>query len=88
MTKRVFGWGMIVGMFVIGFLCGSVSQRYATAQMKDVGGVMEKAKGAGGGLGSVTELGASITEMEGHVTGLQKNLETLKKVQAALGVGK
>jgi hypothetical protein len=36
----------------------------------------------------VTELGASITEMEGHVTGLQKNLETLKKVQAALGVGK
>ena len=88
MTKRVFGWGMLVGMFVLGFLCGSVSQRNATAQMKEIGSMMEKAKGAGGAVGSVAELGSSITEMQGHVTGLQKNLETLKKVQSALGVGK
>jgi hypothetical protein len=88
MTKRVFGWGMLVGMFVLGFLCGSVSQRHATAQMKEIGGMMEKAKGVGGTVGSVAELGSSITEMQEHVTGLQKNLETLKKVQSALGVGK
>jgi hypothetical protein len=88
MTKRVFGWGMLVGMFVVGFFCGSVSQRHATAQMKEIGGMMEKAKGAGGAVGSVAELGSSITEMQEHVSGLQKNLETLKKVQSALGVGK
>ena len=88
MTKRVFGWGMLVGMFVLGFLCGSVSQRQAAAQMKELGGIMEKTKGAGGAVGSVAELGSSITEMQEHVSGLQKNLETLKKVQSALGVGK
>jgi hypothetical protein len=88
MTKRVFGWGMLVGMFAVGFFCGSLSQRHATAQMKELGGIMEKAKGAGGTIGSVAELGSSITEMQEHVTGLQKNLETLKKVQSALGVVK
>jgi hypothetical protein len=42
----------------------------------------------GGALGSVKELGSSIVEMQQHVDGLQKNLATLKKVQAALGGGK
>jgi hypothetical protein len=41
----------------------------------------------GGALGSAQELGASIVEMQQHVDGLQKNLATLKKVQAALGGG-
>jgi hypothetical protein len=36
----------------------------------------------------VTELGSSIGEIQQHVDGLQKNLTTLKKVQAALGGGK
>jgi hypothetical protein len=33
----------------------------------------------------VTQLGSSIVEMQNHVNGLQKNLETLKTVQSALG---
>jgi hypothetical protein len=30
-------------------------------------------------------LGTSIVEMQDHVNGLQKNIDTLKKVQSALG---
>jgi hypothetical protein len=63
---------MCLGLFVVGFLCGSVSQRRADAQLPGVGQ---------GALGSVTELGSSIVEMQGHVDGLQKDLETLKKIQ-------
>ena len=88
MTKCVVGWGLLGGMFLLGFVCGSVSQRPATAQMPEIGGILEKAKGMGGTVGSVAELGSSITEMQEHVTGLQKNLATLKKVQATLGLGK
>ena len=81
--------GMCLGLFVAGFLCGSVSQRNADAQLQGLGkGALEKAKESGGALGSVTELGSSIVEMQEHVSGLQKNLDTLKKVQATLGVGK
>jgi hypothetical protein len=80
---------MLVGMFVAGFFCGSVSQRSADAQLKEMGtGVLEKATGSGGALGAVGELGSSIVEMQEHVTGLQKNLDTLKKVQSSLGVSK
>ena len=71
--------GMCLGLFVVGFLCGSVSQRSADAQLPGVGQ---------GALGSVTELGSSIVEMQQHVNGLQKNLDTLKKIQGALGGGK
>jgi len=80
---------MLVGMFVVGVFCGSVSQRNADAQLQGLGkDALEKAKESGGALGSVTELGSSIVEMQEHVTGLQKNLDTLKKIQATLGVGK
>jgi hypothetical protein len=80
---------LLGGMFVLGFVSGSVSQRSAQAQVPGVGkGVLEQATGAGGALGSVAELGSSIVEMQQHVDGLQKNLGTLKKVQAALGGGK
>jgi hypothetical protein len=80
---------LLGGMFVLGFVSGSVSQRPAQAQVPGVGKeALEKATGAGGTLGSVAELGSSIVEMQKHVDGLQKNLETLKKVQAALGGGK
>jgi hypothetical protein len=71
--------GMCLGLFGVGYLCGSVSQRQADAQLPGVGQ---------GALGSVTELGSSIVEMQQHVTGLQKNLDTLKKIQGALGGGK
>src|SRR5213083_1450225 len=43
---------LLGGMFVLGFVSGSVSQRPAQAQVP----------GVGGALGSVTELGSSIVE--------------------------
>jgi hypothetical protein len=30
-------------------------------------------------------MGSSLTEMEQHVSGLQKNLDALKKIQSMLG---
>ena len=74
--------GILVGVFALGYFCGSVNQRPADAQ---IGGLLEQAGKGGGALGSVTQLGSSIVEMQDHVNGLQKNLETLKKVQSALG---
>jgi hypothetical protein len=71
--------GMCLGLFVVGFVCGAVSQRSANAQLPGIGQ---------GALGAVTELGSSIVEMQQHVTGLQKNLDTLKKIQGALGGGR
>jgi hypothetical protein len=71
--------GMCLGLFVMGFFLGSVSQRSADAQLPGIGK---------GGLGSVAELGSSIVEMQEHVSGLQKNLDTLKKIQGALGGGR
>ena len=80
---------LLGGMFVLGFVSGSVRQHTAQAQVPGAGkGLLEKATGAGGALGSVSELGSSIVEMQQHVDGLQKNLSTLKKVQSALGGGK
>ena len=69
---------LLGGMFLLGFVSGSVSQRPAQAQIPNLGGA----------LGSAQELGTSIVEMQQHVDGLQKNLATLKKVQGALGGGK
>lgn len=81
--KTVLGLQLgVLGMtFVAGLLCGSLTQQRAEAQMGDV---MKKA-GESGKLGPVGELGTSIIEMQDHVTALQKNLDTLKKVKAALG---
>ena len=70
-----------VAIFAAGFLAGSVTQRRAEAQLGDV---MKKA-GESGKLGPVGDLGSSIVDMQQHVDGLQKNLETLKKVKSALG---
>ena len=93
MNKGIMGRGLmifvILGMFALGFLVGTVNQRYADAQkIPGVGDVLDKAGKSGGSLGSVAQLGSSISEMQTHVNGLQKNLETLKTVQAALGGGK
>jgi len=35
-------------------------------------------------VGSAATLGSSIVEMEDHVNGLQKNIDTLKTIQSAL----
>jgi hypothetical protein len=80
-VSRSLMTGILVGIFALGYLCGSVNQRQAEAQL---GGLLEQAGKGGGALGSVTQLGSSIVEMQDHVNGLQKNLETLRKVQSAL----
>ncbi len=37
-----------------------------------------------GPLAAAAQLGSSIVEMQDHVSGLQKNLDALRKVQSAL----
>ena len=85
MTKIKFSRGLmtaiIVGVFALGYVCGSMTQRQAEAQM---GGLLEKAGKVGGPVGSVAQFGSSIVEMQDHITGLQKNLDTFKQVQASL----
>jgi hypothetical protein len=80
-TGRALSVAVLAGVFTAGFLCGSLAQRNAEAQLGDV---MKKAAGSGA-LGPVGDLGTAIVDMQQHVEGLQKNLDTFKKVKAALG---
>jgi hypothetical protein len=73
-------------VFAAGFLCGSVTQPRADAQLGDLGkAAMEKAGESGGMLGSATKLGETIVDMQKNVDGLQKNIDVLKKVRSSLG---
>jgi hypothetical protein len=72
---------IIVAVFGLGYICGSLPQRQAEAQ---IGGMLDKAAKAGGPVGSVAQFGSSLVEMQDHISGLQKNLDTFKKVQASL----
>ncbi|WP_224961969.1 hypothetical protein [Geomonas subterranea] len=77
--------GMVAGIFGAGYLCGSLTEHNANAQWGDVGGeLLQKAAGSGGMIGSVAQLGTTITDMEKNVSGLQKNIDTLKTVKAAI----
>jgi hypothetical protein len=86
MTRRMIARALLtvalLGTFSLGWLCGSVSQRRADAQ--GLGGLLEQAGKQGGVVGAAGQLGSSIVEMQDHVSGLQKNLDALKKVQSAL----
>ena len=57
MTKGKFSRGLmtatIVGVFGLGYVCGSMTQRQAEAQ---IGGLLEKAGKAGGPVGSVAPI--------------------------------
>jgi len=76
----------VTGIFGAGYLCGTLTQQSAEAQLGDIGSdVMKKAAGSGGALGNVAKLGTTISDLEKHVSGLQKNIDTLKSVKAALG---
>lgn len=78
--------GVVAVVFSAGYLCGSMTQHTANAQMGDFGNeLLKKAAESGGSLGSIAQLGTAITDMEKNVSGLQKNIDTLKKVKAALG---
>jgi len=79
--------GIITSVFSVGFLCGSMTQHNANAQLGDLGGeLLKKAGESSGPVGSVVQLGTTISDMEKNVSGLQKNIDTLKKIKAALGV--
>ena len=82
MRARIALIGMLLAAFTLGYVGGSVSQPQASAQLP--GGLLDKAGQAGGPLAAAGQLASSITGMEQHVSGLQKNLETLKKIQSAL----
>jgi hypothetical protein len=77
-VARIAIIGTLFGTFTLGYICGSVSTPRASAQLPQVPG------GLSGSLGAASQLGLSITDMEQHVSGLQKNLDTFKKIQSAL----
>lgn len=82
--------GAMLAVFGAGYICGSVTQRPASAGTNDVGGavggaVMKQAGESGGALGSAAKLGTSIGDMQEQVNGLQKNLEILKQIKSGLG---
>jgi hypothetical protein len=90
MTLERLGRGMQIalvgGVFAAGFVCGSLGRGRADAQLKEIGGaVMKQAGEQGGAAGSVSQLATAIGDMQQHVDGLQKNIETLKTVKAAIG---
>jgi hypothetical protein len=77
-VARIAMIGTLFATFTVGFVCGSVSAPRASAQLPQIPG------GLSGSLGAASQLGSSITDMEQHVSGLQKNLDNLKKIQSAL----
>lgn len=78
--------GLTAAIFTAGFLCGSVAQRPAAADMKDLaGGAMEAAGGQGGALGAAAKLGTTMTDMQEHLDALNKNMATLKEIKGMLG---
>jgi len=88
--KQAVTIGAMLAVFAAGYVCGSVTQRQANADMNDVGGavggaVMKQAGESGGALGTAAKLGTSISDMQEQVNGLQKNLEVLKSIKSAIG---
>ncbi len=85
-TGRAIRLAVVGTIFAAGFLCGSLTQRHADAQLGELGKeAMEKAGASGGPLGSAVKLGEAIVDMQQHVDGLQKNIDVLKKVKSSLG---
>lgn len=72
-VSRSLRTAVLVAVFGLGYVFGTIQQP-AEAQFGGLGGALSTAK----------ELGSSIVEMQEHVNGLQKNIDTLKKVQSSL----
>jgi hypothetical protein len=81
-ATRALAICMLLAAFAVGYLCGSVSPQRADAQ--GLGGLLDQAGKAGGPLATASQLGSAVVEMQDHVNGLQKNIDTLKKVQSTL----
>jgi hypothetical protein len=89
-VKRGMQVGAILTIFGAGYLCGTVTERRAIADMADLGSAVggaavKEAAGSGGAIGQAAKLGTAIGDMQTQVDGLQKNLETLKSIKGALG---
>lgn len=88
-VKRGMQIGAILTMFGGGYLCGALSGRQViAADMKDlggaVGGTVAKEAAGQGPTAQAAKLDAVITDMQRQVDALQKNIETLKTIKAAL----
>jgi hypothetical protein len=73
-------------VFSGGYLLGTLDTEPAQAQVQDLGkDLMKKAGESGGALGTAAQLGTTISDMQENVNELQKSLEALNKIKAALG---
>jgi len=73
-------------VFSGGYVLGTLDAEPAQAQVQDLGkDLVNKASESGGALGTAAQLGTTISDMQTNVTELQKSLETLNKIKAALG---
>jgi hypothetical protein len=79
--RRLALVAMFFVAFILGHVSGSLRTPRASAQLPQIPGGLP----GGGALGAATQLASSITDMEQHVSGLQKNLDTLRKIQSVLG---
>ena len=85
-SSRIVRMVIVLMIFAIGFLCGSITHPRANAQLGQLGNeAMQKAGASGGALGSAVQLGQAITQMQQNVDGLQKNIDVLKQVKTSLG---
>ena len=82
-TARVVTLALV---FSGGYVLGTLDVEPADAQVQDLGkDLVNKASESGGALGTAAQLGTTISDMQTNVTELQKSLETLNKIKAALG---
>ena len=73
---------LIAVIFASGYMCGAVGNTRAEAQLGTM--ATDALKGAASGT-TLGDMGTALVEAEQHVSGLQKNIDSLKKVKAALG---
>ena len=85
-VKKTFQIVVLATVFAAGYLSGSVTQRDADAQLKEMGeGALKgAAKTQAGADDSAAKLGRTISDMEVQVDGLNRNLRVLKDIQSAL----
>jgi hypothetical protein len=85
-SRRASRVALVGLVFGAGWLVGSLSVQPADAQIGDLGKqALEKAGEGGGAMGAAAKLGTNITEMQEHVSALQKNIDALNAIKASLG---
>jgi hypothetical protein len=83
-VRRIAQGAGFAFVFSAGYLLGTLDAEPAEAQVEMGKDLLNQAAGSGGALGSAAQLGTTISDMQTHVSELQKNLETLNKIKAAL----